>query len=46
MDSRSEADDSLSILEMYRVGLVTFRTPALSSLEHNCTGLAVELETE
>jgi hypothetical protein len=44
--SRFEADDSLSVLEMNRVDLVTTRSnPAQSSLKNNCTVLGVELKT-
>ncbi len=46
MTSRFVADDSLSILEMHRVGLaITMSNPVHFSLEHNCTVLGVELET-
>ena len=44
-DSRFVADDSLSILKVHCVGLVTFSNPVISSLQNNCTVLVVELET-
>jgi hypothetical protein len=43
--SRFEADDSLSILEMHRVGLATISNPVISCLQNNCTVLGEELET-
>ncbi len=43
--SRFEADDSLSISKMHRVGLITISDPVPSSLELNCTVLGVEFET-
>ncbi len=43
---RFVADDSLSILQMHRVGLVTtISDPVLSSLQNNCTVFGVEPET-
>ena len=41
--SRFVAKDSLSILEMHRVGLIS--NPVLSSLQNTCTVLGEELET-
>ncbi len=47
IDSRSEAYDSLSILQMHRVGLAPNNSKRVpSSLEHNYTVLGVELETD
>ena len=43
--SRFEAEDSLSILEMYRVGLLTSSNPVILSLQNNCTVLGEEFET-
>jgi hypothetical protein len=44
--SRFVADDSLSILKMYRVGIARATTnPVISSLQNNCTVLVEELET-
>ncbi len=44
--SRFEADDSLSICQVYRVGLAKpTSNPVHSSLQHNCTVFGVELET-
>ncbi len=43
--SRFVAEDSFSIRKIHRVGLETFVNPVLSSLKHNCTVLAIELQT-
>ncbi len=43
--SRFVADDSLSFLEVHRVGLVIISNPIIFSLKNNCTVLAIELET-
>ena len=43
--SRFVANDSLSILEIHRVGLETQGNPVLPSLQNNRTVLGEELET-
>ncbi len=44
--SRFVAYDSLSVLKMHRVGLVIIiSNPVMSSLQHYCTVLGVELKT-
>ncbi len=44
-EARFVADGSLSILDIHRVGLFTTNNPVVSSLEHNCAVLGVELQT-
>ncbi len=45
--SRFVADDSLSIIQMHRVGLAYISCHlGLSSLQNNCTVLGVEYETK
>ncbi len=43
--SRFVANDSLSILEMHRVGHVAFISPVKTCLQNNCFVLGVEFET-
>ena len=43
--SRFKADDSLSILKMHRVGLVTKSLPIKSSLQSDCPVFGVKFET-
>ena len=43
--SRFEADDTLSILKMHRMGLVTKSLPIKSSLQRDSTVFGVKFET-
>jgi hypothetical protein len=44
--SRFEADDSLSILQIHRVGLAPILSKTIkSSLQNNCTVLGVEFQS-